>query len=104
MIEGLKVTVAGAELAELCLARVKFHDDRRAFYEQQKQALPDIDDSGPSLSNVSSRPQDMMQERIKNHRAEGDEMRFIAAHINLTETYQLGREDLTKLGIASSRY
>lgn len=104
MIEGLKITIAGAELAELCLKRVKFHDDRRAFYEQQKQALPDIDENVPSMSNVSSRPQDMMQERIKTHRTEADEMRFIAAHINIAETYLLGREDLAKLGVISRAY
>jgi hypothetical protein len=105
MIEGLKVTIDGSELKTLCDTRAKFHDERARFYEQQKEALPDIDETmtGFSISN-SKRPQEMMQERIASHKAEAAELRFIGAHINMEESFLLGRDDLQKLGIVSRGY
>jgi hypothetical protein len=104
MIEGLKVTIAGTELVTLCESRAKYHDSRAGFYAAQKEALPDIDENVPTFSNVSKRPQDMMQERIASHNAEAAELRFLAAHIKTDESYLLGREDLSKLGIVQRGY
>lgn len=103
MIEGLKVTIEADELKTLCEARAKFHDERARFYEQQKEALPDIDAAVPTFSNVSKRPQDMMEERILSHKAESAELRFIAAHLKC-DSYLLDRNDLHRLGIVARTY
>ena len=104
MIEGLKVTIAGTELVTLCEARAEYHDSRARFYATQKDALPDIDENTLTFANASKRPQDMMQERIASHNAEAAELRFIGAHIKTNESYLLGRDDLSKLGIVQRGY
>jgi hypothetical protein len=104
MIEGLKVTITGTELVELCLKHAVFHHDRVAFYETQKHALPEIDENVPEFSNVSKAPQQMMADRIKHHQTEAAELRFYAKYIKAGEEYLLDRNDLAKLGIVTNRY
>lgn len=105
MIEGLKVTITGAELKTLCETRAQHHDDRASFYQQQKKALPDIDqDVVPQFTNASKKPQEMMQDRIDSHRAEAAELRFIAVHLTASESYLLDRPDLVKIGIVQRGY
>jgi hypothetical protein len=45
-----------------------------------------------------------MKGKHAEHAMAAQEMRFIAAHVELDETYLLQRDDLFRLGIVSSRY
>ena len=103
MIEGLTVTIPGTELVAMCLKQAEFHEARVEFYNNQKEALPDLDDDVPEFSNVSKAPQQMMKDRIKVHRTEAEEMRFYAKYLKASEEYQLDRNDLSRLGVVSSR-
>jgi hypothetical protein len=104
MIEGLKVTVSGAELKSLCEVRAGFHEERVKFYNEQRDALPEMDEDVPEFANVSKAPQQMMSDRIKAHKGEAEEMWFFSKHLVQEEQYLLGREDLARLGVVSSRY
>lgn len=102
MIEGLKVTIQGHELVELCQKRADYHHERAAAYESEIASLKANRIEGMQYTNGD--PINSMTEQKKMHEHEAGEMNFIAQHVNMQEDYLLGREDLFKLGIASSRY
>ncbi len=103
MIEGLKVTVEGRELVELCLARSAWHAERAQLY--RNQALSIEANKLEGMHNTSAgNPAEQLKEKAKTHEADSSELNFISQHLVLSETYLLGREDLAKLGITKSRY
>ena len=102
MIEGLQVKVVGQELRELCETRSKYHSERALVYEQQAKAMEEAKIEGANVSGGD--PVQNLKSKMESHLAEADEMKFIAAHIDINECYLLGREDLYKLGIVKSKY
>jgi hypothetical protein len=103
MIEGLKVTVDGQELIELCDKRAKHHRDRAAVYRNQVQVMQENKIEGMHNTSAGD-PTQQLSEKAKTHEGDAEEMEFIADHIQSDERYLLGREDLAKLGITRSRY
>jgi hypothetical protein len=103
MIEGLKVTVPGMELAELCEKRARYHRDRAVVYRNQVQVMQENKIEGMHNTSAGD-PAAQLRDKAKTHDGDADEMDFIADHVVLAETYLLGREDLVKLGITKSRY
>ena len=103
MIEGLKVTVDGSELVELCLSRSQWHSERAELY--RNQALSIEANKLEGMHNTSAgNPAEQLKEKAKTHEADSSELNFIAKHLVPGESYLLGREDLQKLGITKSRY
>lgn len=102
VIEGLKVTVSGVELRDLCLKREEHHESRVATYEAQIASMNASRIEG--MNYTGGDPVRALEDKKSTHAAEADEMRFIAEHIDISMRYILGREDLVKLGIAKSRY
>ena len=103
MIEGLKVTVDGKELTELCWARSQWHSERAELY--RNQALSMEQNRLEGMQNTSAgNPVEQLKEKARTHESDASEMKFVAEHLVQSETYLLGREDLQKLGITKSRY
>jgi hypothetical protein len=103
VIEGLKVTVDGVELVELCDKRAAHHRERAAVYNNQVQVMQE--NKIEAMHNTSAGdPTAQLRDKAKTHEAEAEEMTFIADHIEKDKCYLLGREDLVKLGITKSRY
>lgn len=102
MIEGLKVTVTGVDLIGLCRARADYHRERSEKYTQQIEAMKKDRIEGMNYTNGD--PVKALEERRATHDSEYGELVFIADHIDKSESYLLGREDLVKLGITKSRY
>jgi hypothetical protein len=102
MIEGLKVTVNAVELQQLCNDRVRHHSDRAEKYQQQIDSMKA--DSIQGMAYTNGDPVKALEDRRQQHESEAMEMNFIAAHIDMSHSYLLGREDLVKLGITKSRY
>jgi hypothetical protein len=102
MTEGLKVTVKGAELRALCLERVEHHGQRAKVYADQAASMEVNEIEGMNYSGGD--PKRQLRERREHHEAEAGELQFIGDHLNLTEDYLLGRDDLQKLGICKGRY
>lgn len=102
MIEGLKVTVSGVELAKLCVDRAKHHLERAEKYQLQITSMNADRIEGMSYTNGD--PVKTLEDRKSTHESEAFELDFIARHIVESETYLLQREDLVKLGITKSRY
>lgn len=102
MTEGLKVTVKGAELRELCLKRVEHHSQRALVYVDQIASMEANEIEGMNYSGGD--PKRQLLERREYHEAEAGELQFIGDHLNLTEDYLLDRSDLQKLGICKGRY
>ena len=102
MIEGLKVTIVGEELAQLCMCRADYHRERSEKYTQQIEAMKKDRIEGMNYTNGD--PIKSLEDRRATHDSEYGELVFIADHIEKSETYLLGREDLVKLGITKSRY
>jgi hypothetical protein len=102
MTEGLKVTIKGAELRELCLERVEHHSQRSLVYVDQIASMEANEIEGMNYSGGD--PKQQLIERREHHGAEASELQFIGDHLNLTEDYLLDRGDLQKLGICKGRY
>jgi hypothetical protein len=102
MIEGLKVTVGGSELQKLCAARARHHEEREEVYANQIETMESNQIEGMAYSNGD--PVKALKDRQAQHENEGREMRFIAEHIDLGETYLLDRDALHRLGIVVNRY
>ncbi len=104
IIDGIICTVSGAELKELCRKRSEYHKNRAEYYLKQFQAIPEEDRSAPSGASNVKTPAQSMQDRFKTHDSESAELSFTAEHIKLDAEYRLDRQDLVRLGIASSSY
>jgi hypothetical protein len=103
LIEGLKVTVEGKELVELCLSRSEWHAERANLYRNQAASIEANRLEGMHNSSAGN-PAEQLKEKAKVHESDSAEMKFIAQHLVPSETYLLCREDLVKLGITKSRY
>lgn len=106
MIEGLKVTVNGVELIGLCKARATWHRVKAGRYREQAKSYADLVENDQAFSNKTSRGDLASQanESAGKHESQGQEMDFLAGHINPDESYLLENADLFKLGIVSDRH
>jgi hypothetical protein len=103
MIEGLKVTIKGTELRQLCLKRAKHHLARAKVYAQQESVMVQSRIEGAASSSGSDPVRDIKDKR-EEHESGASEMSFIADHIVPRESYLLDLSALSKLGIAKSRW
>lgn len=101
VIEGLKVTVDGAEVRELCVKRAAHHRERAAAYAEQITNMQNMAVEGMNYTNGD--PVRALTEKKAEHEGQADELDFIAAHI-AGGSYMLQREDLHRLGICKNRY
>jgi hypothetical protein len=110
MIEGLKVTVAGTELRDLCAKRADYHRTRAAAYSKKIAAFgkgDDGDDESESqlhalMSSTTANPAKQLTERHRQHIAAAEELEFTAAHIDASERYLLERDDLMRIGVIAA--
>lgn len=103
MIEGLKITVPGTELKELCLKQSAHHKSRAEFYTKQRDTMAEVGITDEnSLSNVS--PKRQINDKVKEHMILADELKFIAEHLIESEQYLLDRGDLIRLGLGSRQF
>lgn len=102
MIEGLKVTIVGTELRELCTKRAEHHRQRAKVYAGQKASMEENEIGEMTYSNGD--PKRVLKDKQTQHESEAGELDFIAAHLVADEQYLLDSSALVKLGIASSRY
>lgn len=101
MIHGLKVTIMGGELIGLCARRVAALTAKADGYAD---TLSKVDKLGDDLARHSGDPRERMKEREQEHRQEAAELAFIGTHLVASETYELDRQDLQRLGIVSKGY
>lgn len=102
MIEGLKVTVDGTELKELCAQRAEHHRQRAKVYAVQEATMQANEIEGMSYSGGD--PKRAVREKRELHESEAAELDFIAAHLVLNEQYLLDGAALAKLGISRRGY
>lgn len=102
MIEGLKVTIVGTELKELCTKRAEHHRQRAKVYAGQKASMEENEIGEMSYSNGD--PKRVLKDKQEQHEAESGELDFIAAHLVPTEDYLLDASALCKLGISKRSY
>lgn len=102
MIAGLQVTVAGAELVQLADERALHHESRASVYAQQIDNMRSAKVEG--MLHSGGDPVKNLEERRARHENDAKELRFIARHIDVAETYLLDRGALGRLGIVSDRY
>ena len=102
MIEGIKVTITGTELRDLCLARAEHHVNRQNAYTQQLESMKFNQIEGMSYTNGD--PIKSLEDKRLEHANAGAEMLFISKHLKPDEEYLLDRNDLFRLGITKSKY
>lgn len=102
MIEGLKVTIVGTELRELCIKRAEHHRQRAKVYAGQKASMEENEIGEMTYSNGD--PKRVLKDKQEQHEAESGELDFIAAHLVAGEQYLLDSSALAKLGISKRGY
>ena len=99
-IEGLKVTVAGTELAELVRQQAAFHTERASKYQQQHAGLEAAQIEAMAYSNGD--PKKALAEKQVEHENKARELAFVADHLKLDEDYLLDRSALVEIGVIRS--
>lgn len=104
MIEGLKVTVAGSEVAELAMKQASFHRERQAFYQGQLDLYAGQPQqmSGIQYSSMQD-PKQAAQQKHSEHENKALHLEFIAAHLRADEQYLLTSQDLQVIGVVRER-
>lgn len=109
IISGLHIDVGSDELKTLLLGRLKYHEDKAAFYEKQLGEMRKIDAAlsaeAQEFAKTSTRtPAEALEQSVKKHRDQTVYYRFVADHLVKDAVYRLTEADLTRLGIQSERY
>lgn len=108
MIEGLKITIPGAEVAGLMEKRAEHHDARAVHYKAQVDLLTTAglteEEGNAKFSSASRNPLTDAKESLQKHLNSAKEFRFMAKWIDKTESFMLDNSDLHRLGVLSSRY
>lgn len=94
MIDGLKVTIPGAELLMLCNDRIAMYKDRA------EKARLKLNELGNSFSNDASES----LRRLRTSDNQVQQLEFIAKYLDTAETYRLGEDDLRVLGLKTHGY
>ena len=108
MIQGLKVTVPGAEVQRLLRERAAYHRTRKSEYQGTYDSLvkalgPLTDEAAPKMSSMRD-PRQEAENGIERHDAKAKENDFLAQFVDTTEQFLLATDDLHKLGVIESRY
>lgn len=99
-IEGLKVTVAGPELRELCSKQAEFHRERADAYAAQHKNLQEAQIEGMAYSNGD--PKKALADKQAEHENKARELTFIGDHIKQDAEYLLDRSALAEIGVIRS--
>lgn len=102
MIEGLKVTISGRELTDICEDRAAHHFKRADVYGEQIKSMESNRIEAAPMTNGD--PIAALKSQRDSHSRRGNEMTFIAAHIVPDEDYLLDDRDLEKIGVIESRH
>jgi hypothetical protein len=89
MIDGLKLTITGKELRSLLERRVESH--RRSadhWAREQERNAEEATDEEPVL------PEHMCENEAERHEWRAEVLEFMRDHIDASETYRLGEDDL----------
>ena len=99
VIEGLKVTVAGQEVAELATKQAGFHAERAAFYAKQVELYAGIQGGDAARLTSHQDPKEAAQQKRSEHQEKADHLHFIAAHVKADAEYLLDSNALSTLGV-----
>ncbi len=87
IIDGLKLTIPGAELRKLLEEAAECHDRRTAFWKREA-AREDDTEEHPCW------PTHICENEAERHEWRADVLRFIHDYIEESATYRVGREDV----------
>ena len=103
VIEGLKVTVRGAEVAELAKKQADFHTGRSDFYKKQVELYAGVEVGGAGIQYSSNQdPKAAAAQKRDEHQQKADHLTFIAGHIKAEAEYLLDSSALATLGVIKS--
>jgi len=100
IIEGLKVTVVGAEVADLAKKQAAFHAGRAAFYGKQVELYAGVQEGAPGIQYTSHQdPKAAAMQNQEEHQQKADHLSFIADHVKADAEYLLDNAALATLGV-----
>ncbi len=99
VIEGLKVTVVGKEVAELATKQANIHFERAAFYAQHVELHAGMQVGGSSLTTSHQDPKEAAKNKRQEHQDKAEHLIFIAGHVKPEAEYLLDSSALASLGV-----
>ena len=89
MIEGLKLTITGAQLRELLEERIHCRESRVAWYEKELKRTAE-----GQTDDLSLLPEHILEHERDENAERADTLTLIRDHVVAEETYQLSETDL----------
>ena len=88
-IEGLKLTMSGYELHSVLGERIADHEESAAWWKLQASRSPEEQTEEEPLL-----PEHMCENEADRHAWRARVLRFIREHVDVTDMYRLGPDDL----------
>jgi hypothetical protein len=109
MIEGLKITVPGSEVAALLTKKAEYHRTRAAEYRKTFETLVAVmggitKEDAPKMSTSQQDPRENAKSGMERHEKHARENDFMSKYVNTEEMFLLATEDLHRLGVLESRF
>jgi hypothetical protein len=89
MVDGLKLTIPGAELRQLLEQRIEVHERRAEWWKQQEKRAPEEQTEEEPLL-----PEHMCANEAERHEWRAAVLEFIREHVDAKEVYRLAESDL----------
>lgn len=106
MIEGLKVTVPGAEVKRLLEKKAEHHRLRASEYQAvvDRYAAAGITSDDDNKLSSQRDPVSEARSGVKRHQERERENLFLARWVNTQQAFLLDTTDLNRLGVLESRF
>lgn len=109
IINGLQIDIKAAELKEMLLGRLKYHEARVEVYQKQHEQLSKVErvlsEEAEAIGKVSNTsPVESVLSALKKHKDQAIYYRFMHDHVVEGAVYRLPEADLVRLGIKSERH
>jgi hypothetical protein len=100
MIEGLKITVPGTEVAKRLSERAAYHRTRKGEYEQRVKTLEQagVEQREARLSSYSD-PLREARDGVQRHDEKANEYEYLARFVDVNQTFLLDTSDLARMGV-----
>ncbi|MBI2750840.1 MAG: hypothetical protein HYX43_16350 [Burkholderiales bacterium] len=99
VIDGLKVTVAGKEVAQLATKQAEFHAERVRFYKKQIELYAGVQEGVQGVQYSHQDPKAAALQKQTEHQQKADHLNFIAGHVKHDAEYLLDNAALSTLGV-----
>lgn len=107
VVEGIKVQLPTKKLRTLLQGRIKFHTEKRAYFEKKiKELAPDMkkisedaEEIGKFSNSRNNNPLEAMETKVRNHKNKATYFKFVEENLIPDAMYTFTEGDLGRLEV-----